>query len=65
MGEEELKRVTELSATLDDYINDMEQKWVLGRLDIESTYNEFLSTLHKMQVDELIDIYNKAYENAE
>ena len=65
LGEEELKRVTELSATLDDYINDMEQKWVLGRLDIESTYNEFLSTLHKMQVDELIDIYNKAYENAE
>lgn len=65
LGEQDLTRVTELTATLEDYVDDMEQKWILGKLDIESTYNEFLSTLHKMQVDELLDIYNKAYESAE
>lgn len=64
LNEEDSKKATELLATLSDYVSDMEQKWVLGELDIASTYNEFLSTLHNMQVDELIAIHRRAYEAA-
>ena len=64
-NEEDSLRSMEMLALLSDYVSDMEQKWVLGEIDIESTYNEFLSTLHNMQVDELIEMHRRAYAAAE
>ena len=39
----------------------MEQKWIIGAEDVEKGWDEYLATLKKMNVDQVIKIYQTAY----
>lgn len=59
---EQEKRVSELSATINSYFSDVQQQWILGTGDIDSQYDEFIQTLRQMNIDELVQIHQKAYD---
>ena len=59
---EEQKRVDKLTPDIDTYVQEMNQKWVLGAVDVEGTYEEYIQTLKNMDIDELIAIKQKAYD---
>lgn len=46
---------------IDTYISEMEQKWILGTEDVEKGWDNYIATLKKMKVDEVIKIYKDAY----
>lgn len=61
----EKQRVKEINNTLSEYIKEMQQRWILGTLDIDSSYDEYIATLKNMHVEEMVQIYQKLYDEAE
>ena len=57
-------RVNEIEGTVSDYVKEMQQKWILGTLDIDSSYDEYISTLKNMHVEEMIAIYQNLFDKA-
>ena len=39
-----------------------EQKWVLGKLDVESSFDEYISNLKSMGMEDVLKVYNDAYQ---
>ena len=50
--------VTDYTMVLDDYVSNMEAKFITGELSIEDNWAEFQSTLEKYGVKEYMDILN-------
>ena len=59
--DEEQKILNKYYNDIDTYIDEMEQKWILGVEDIEKGWDKYLATLKKMNVDQVIKIYQTAY----
>lgn len=57
-------RVNEIEGTISDYVKEIQQKWVLGTLDIDASYDEYIATLKNMHVEEMIAIYQKLLDEA-
>lgn len=60
--EEEQKRKEELNGALNTYVNEMFQKWVLGRDSVEIGFDAFLKQMKSMGMDELVQIQQAAYD---
>ena len=43
------------------YVDEMEQKWILGVEDVDKTWDTYIATLKKMNIDEVIKVYKAAY----
>jgi len=62
--EEDTKRSDELKYATSEYVNDMFAKFILGREDIDAKWEEYKETLRSLGVEELIEIQQRAYDNA-
>lgn len=60
MSTEDLERVNELSTPLDDYVTNMEAKFITGSEPIENI-DEFWAMLDQMNVEEYVSIYAGYY----
>ncbi|MCR2804704.1 extracellular solute-binding protein [Paenibacillus soyae] len=61
LSEEEESRANILKNDLMNYIAQMEAKFVLGKESFDN-WDAYVSTLKKMNVDEYVEIYQKAYD---
>ena len=57
-GGEILALSTDMNAYIDRYVVQV----ATGELDLEESWEEYLNVLQTMEVDRLIEIYQKAYE---
>jgi putative aldouronate transport system substrate-binding protein len=59
---EQSKRENELMGTVNTYLSEMQQQWILGTKDIDGTYDEFTARLKQMKIDEVVNINQEAYD---
>ena len=60
---EEENAVKEKYATdISTYAEEQRQKWIMGTEDVDSTWDNYVATIESMHVDELIKIYQAAYD---
>ena len=60
---EQQNRIDVIEADLNKYMEEMEAAFFTGTKDIEAEYDSFTATLKKMNVEELITIYQESYDN--
>ncbi|MFE5320649.1 extracellular solute-binding protein [Paenibacillus sp. NPDC056579] len=54
--------LAELDKTINDYVKTMIARFVTGDADIEKEWNNYVSTLDKMNLKKYLEIYQKAYD---
>lgn len=62
--EEQKKEMAQLKSSIDTYMNETLQKWVIGVEDVEARYDNFVKTLKDMKVDKYVQIAQTAYETS-
>ncbi|MDF2962534.1 MAG: extracellular solute-binding protein, partial [Paenibacillus sp.] len=55
------QQLAELDKTINDYVKTMIARFITSDADIEKGWNEYVSTLDKMNLKRYIEIYQKAY----
>lgn len=59
---EEDKRIKELFPRIETYVMETSQKWFMGGEPVEENYDKYLQQLKTLNLDEVLDVYNTAYE---
>jgi putative aldouronate transport system substrate-binding protein len=59
---EQAEELSTLEKTLTDYRTEFFAKTVTGSLDVEKEWNNYLSTLDKMNIKRYLEIYQQAYD---
>lgn len=59
--EEELERINEISTTITSYANEARVLFVTGELDIEKDWDNYLSQLKSMGLEEWLEVAQQAY----
>ncbi|RAV05472.1 extracellular solute-binding protein [Paenibacillus sp. YN15] len=59
--EEEQKIVTQKWASIDTYIKETEQRWIMGAELVEPNFANYIARLKEMGMDEVLKAYNDAY----
>ncbi len=59
---EEDKRINELFPQIKTYVDETAQKWYMGGESVEANYDKYLERLGQLQIDEVLEIYNAAYQ---
>ncbi|MFS0723849.1 extracellular solute-binding protein [Paenibacillus sp. 1P07SE] len=57
------KTVNAINADIVAYVNQFMAESITGAVDIEQEWDEYVSTLDKMRLDEMISIYQQAYDD--
>ena len=60
--DEEQNILNKYMNNIETYVNEMEQKWILGVQDVETDWDTYVATLHKMHIDDVIKVYNEAHK---
>ena len=47
--------------SIQTYMKEMEQKWVLGASDVDATFDEYMNYCKTLEMDNVLEIYNNAY----
>ena len=58
---EETKNIKTMSTDIYNYVNDMQAKWLLNG-GIEKEWDAYLGKLKQMKLDEMLSIYQTAYD---
>ncbi|WP_220446539.1 extracellular solute-binding protein [Paenibacillus piri] len=58
----EEKTISEKWPAIDTYMREMQQKWVMGAEAVEPNYDKYMKRLKEMGMDEIVKIYQDAYE---
>lgn len=58
---EENKKMQKIKTQLDMTVKEMCQKWILGAVDFDSTYEQFVNRLNKLGLQEATEINQQAY----
>ena len=61
-NEEEQKVRDKYLTSISTFVSEAEQKWVLGKGDIEAEWDKYVSDLKAMGLDEVLAVYNSAYD---
>jgi putative aldouronate transport system substrate-binding protein len=61
-SEEESDVIALKWAAISSYMDEMEQKWILGNVSVDKTFDDYMDQLADMGMDEIILIYNQAYD---
>lgn len=61
ISDEELEVTSTISPTVRNYVAEMTSKFLLGREDIDSTWDSYIAELEKMGANDLLKIYQDAY----
>jgi putative aldouronate transport system substrate-binding protein len=59
---EEQKVITNKWAPIQSFMSEKEQKWLLGNESVDANFDDYISQLKNMGMDEIISIYNDAYQ---
>ena len=62
LTEEENEIKGKYSSNINTYANEQRQKWIMGAEDIDSTWDKYVETIKSMHVDEMVKVYQAAYE---
>jgi len=62
LTEEENEIKGKYSSNINTYANEQRQKWIMGAEDIDSTWDKYVETLKSMHVDDMVKVYQAAYE---
>lgn len=62
---EETETIASLKADLDSYINQYGAQVITGALELDSSWDDYVSTMNTMGASELFEIYQRAFDNAE
>lgn len=54
--------ITNKYTDISSYVNEMKGKFITGVVDIETGWDDYCSTLEKMQIQDVIDVYQAAYD---
>lgn len=60
---EDQVRVSSLTADLNPYVTQSMAQFITGDLDIETEWENYVNTLKRMGVDELVELYQKGYDD--
>lgn len=60
--EEEYKMIYTLLPDIESYVEEMRERYLLGAENVEESFDSYLANLKKMGIEQLIDIYQKAYQ---
>ncbi len=58
------KTISTVNADIDPYVNQYMAQVVTGELDLESSWDEYIATLNNMGLQDMVNIYRNAYEEA-
>ncbi|MBQ3078739.1 MAG: extracellular solute-binding protein [Clostridia bacterium] len=61
LSEDELNRANELRVPIEDYISNMEAKFIMGDADL-STFDAFQEELKALGIEEYLELYQTAYD---
>ncbi|MDY3304587.1 MAG: extracellular solute-binding protein [Clostridia bacterium] len=59
--ESEQEIYDEYYTKVSELVYDMQHKWIMGEEDVDSTWDSYITTLHAAGVDNMMEIYNNAY----
>ena len=62
---EETETIASLKADLDSYINQYGAQVITGALDLDESWDNYVSTMNTMGASELFEIYKNAFNAAE
>jgi putative aldouronate transport system substrate-binding protein len=60
--ESEQKVITQKWTAIQTFIAEKEQKWIMGAEEVEPNFDGYLKSLKDMGMDEIVKIYNDAYQ---
>lgn len=60
---EDQVRISSLTADMNPYVTQSMAQFITGDLDIEQEWDNYVNTLKRMGVDELIELYQKGYDD--
>ncbi len=58
----EEERLSTLTTDIHNYVQQMKARWMVGELDVDATWDDFGRTLRRMGVEELVSIWQTAYD---
>lgn len=61
---EETETIASLKADLDSYINQYGAQVITGAIDLDDSWDDYVSTMNTMGASELFEIYQNAFSNA-
>jgi len=61
-NEEEQKVIDKYLTSINTFVAETEQKWVMGKGDVEAEWDKYVSDLKGMGLDEVLAVYNSAYD---
>ena len=56
----EKDKITDMTSNINTYINEMEQKWILGTADIDADWDKYIKTLDEMGMQTVKQVYTDA-----
>lgn len=57
------ERLQELARQIETYNQETTQKWVLGGLDVDASWDEYIETMQTLGVEEYVSLMQQAYED--
>lgn len=60
--DEEQRIIQQKWTAIDTYIEETNQKWILGAENPMNTFDEYINRLRAMGIDEVIEVYQKAFD---
>lgn len=64
ISEADNKTIASVNADVQPYVDQYIAQVVTGRVELDSSWEEYLTTLNNMGLEKMMDIYNAAYESA-
>ncbi len=62
MTEEESERVSTIASDVNPYVGNRQAQWIVGDRSIEDDWAEYIDTLNRMGLDELLEIWQKKHD---
>lgn len=61
-NEAEQKIISQKWSSIETFIMEKEQKWIMGVEQVDASFDSYLKTLKDMGMDDIVKIYNDAYQ---
>ncbi len=61
-NEDEQKVIDKYLTNINTLVSENEQRWILGKGDVEAEWDKYVSDLKGMGLDEVLAVYNSAYD---
>ena len=59
---DEANEVAQLSTMINNYVNEMSAKFIVGKADLDKDWDKYVSQINKMKLNRLLQIKQAAYD---